>query len=480
MSRTNSAWKLLRADYAPVVLSFLDKEFISQNRRRIPKHELEEKLDIYLASLRSYEDENTLLGKDKDKLPADSRDHLRYLVKNGWLRDIVENNMYDIDYNTDKAINCAKILCRVADTQTIVGTASVFDNAAQTLDNLIKGAETDTEALVQQNWDQINRLRKEIDKIEKGQFIPKDSASKREHAVRFVDLIDTLKSNLYYSAEQFKALKRAKKKEMIENCSHNNQGSILRGILDEAKAIRNTDQGKCLGGLIQKLNDKTAMDIFSNNLEKFIAMPEVKELGYGSEILNIVSDLHKSVEDTLEIMRKQDDEINKFLKRGIASEHKNITAVVQAIEKISLSIAETCVPNFRMEIFAPGVKIVYPTNRILYEHSYKPALESTNVIEVEEPNIKVNVTEDYIDKVKLKENIRRALGDKSQITLKEVTEQFPINLGIKEIETYLSIIYESSMSGYIDDKIQDTIVWTGISGKKYISTISRVIYFKTI
>lgn len=480
MARESNAWKLLRADYAPLVLSFLDREFISQNRRRIPKHELEEKLEIYLGSLRAHEDENTLFGKDKDKLPEDYRDHLRYLVKNGWLRDIVENNLYDIDYSADKAIECAKILCRITDTKTIVGTESVFANAIQTLDNLIKGSETDMEALLKQCDEQKKFWDHEKQKILKGQYVPKDSTSKREHAFQFMESIDRLKSNLYYSAEQFKTLKREKKKEMIENAGANNQGSIIRSILDEAKAIRNTDQGKCLTGLIKMLNDKDIMDNMSSNLEKFVEMPEVKELGYGYEVVNIPYDLHKVLEEVLEVMRKQDDEINKFLKRGIVSEHENITKAVQEIEKLSLGITETCIPDFKIEVIVPGIDSSCPASRTLYEHLYKPTLDSTNVVEAEEPDVKITAVDRAIDITVLKQNIRTAMKDRSIITLKEVINEFPVCMGIKEIGAYLSIIYNSPLAGYIDDNTIDTIVWTGINGKKHISNMPRVIYFRAV
>ena len=46
---------------------------------------------------------------------------------------------------------------------------------------------------------------------------------------------------------------------------------------------------------------------------------------------------------------------------------------------------------------------------------------------------------------------------------------------------YLQSLYSTGYQQYrVNLKQGDTIVWTGISGKKYISTISRVIYFKTI
>lgn len=51
LRQTSAAWRLLAADHAPLVLSFLALAFIQPNRWAIPAPELTAQLDAYLDQL---------------------------------------------------------------------------------------------------------------------------------------------------------------------------------------------------------------------------------------------------------------------------------------------------------------------------------------------------------------------------------------------------------------------------------------------
>src|SRR5206468_1348937 len=53
LSRSHPAWRLLRADTAPLVICFLSDAFLSANVRAIPQANLVGRLDDYLHQLRS-------------------------------------------------------------------------------------------------------------------------------------------------------------------------------------------------------------------------------------------------------------------------------------------------------------------------------------------------------------------------------------------------------------------------------------------
>ena len=52
LRRTHPAWRLLRADHAPLVIGFLNATFIASNRRTIAQAELASRLEDYLYLLR--------------------------------------------------------------------------------------------------------------------------------------------------------------------------------------------------------------------------------------------------------------------------------------------------------------------------------------------------------------------------------------------------------------------------------------------
>jgi hypothetical protein len=50
--KSHPAWRLLAADNAPLVLSFLDRVFLAPNVRQLPGPELVEALDDHLLAVR--------------------------------------------------------------------------------------------------------------------------------------------------------------------------------------------------------------------------------------------------------------------------------------------------------------------------------------------------------------------------------------------------------------------------------------------
>lgn len=50
--RSHPAWRLLQADSAPLIISFLHRAFIATNQRSVAAEELATKLDDYLHHLR--------------------------------------------------------------------------------------------------------------------------------------------------------------------------------------------------------------------------------------------------------------------------------------------------------------------------------------------------------------------------------------------------------------------------------------------
>ena len=51
LQRHSAAWRLLRADHAPLIISFLDEVFVEGNVRGIAAGELTERLDDVLYAL---------------------------------------------------------------------------------------------------------------------------------------------------------------------------------------------------------------------------------------------------------------------------------------------------------------------------------------------------------------------------------------------------------------------------------------------
>jgi hypothetical protein len=80
-----------------------------------------------------------------------------------------------------------------------------------------------------------------------------------------------------------------------------------------------------------------------------------------------------------------------------------------------------------------------------------------------------------VDKARLNTLIRRALQTRSQISLPELLEDNPLEQGLAELVTYLSIASEDRKA-IIDDQGRQTLTWREQSGKWRKATLPQVIF----
>ncbi|MGC9386693.1 MAG: DUF3375 family protein, partial [Hydrogenovibrio sp.] len=102
LRQTHPAWRLMRADNAPLIVSFLQQAFIDPNRRSVRQSELVLMLDDFLYHLR--------LSEGEDAFPKSPHHYLEDWAHNdkGWLRKFYpvdsDEAAFDLTPGTEKAI----------------------------------------------------------------------------------------------------------------------------------------------------------------------------------------------------------------------------------------------------------------------------------------------------------------------------------------------------------------------------------------
>jgi len=85
------------------------------------------------------------------------------------------------------------------------------------------------------------------------------------------------------------------------------------------------------------------------------------------------------------------------------------------------------------------------------------------------------IDQHYVDKPRLAAQIRRALQTASQVSLAELVETYPIEQGLAELITYLSLAAEDRLA-LIDDSAKQTVSWTDAEGVQRQATLPQVIF----
>lgn len=143
LQRHHPAWRLLRADNAPLVLGFLGPVFVEDNTRSLPAVELESRLDDELYGL------NAGAGATDDPpYPRSARAYLDEWCgpEHGWLRRFYPPDSDDPYVEATPALESAYAWVRGLRGREFVGTESRLHTVVDLLRQMVYGAETDPEA----------------------------------------------------------------------------------------------------------------------------------------------------------------------------------------------------------------------------------------------------------------------------------------------------------------------------------------------
>ncbi len=163
-------------------------------------------------------------------------------------------------------------------------------------------------------------------------------------------------------------------------------------------------------------------------------------------------------EHTQRTVARLSQQLRRFLDDQAWLENRRIMDILQGIEAKALSLRGTAPTGNFMEIVDTVADIELPMERPLYSPAFKPQINDAFIDAGEDAlNADVLFTQFVVDKAKLATQIRRSLQDKSQITLREICERYPLEKGLAELMAYLELAGES-FPFLVDEAIADEIV----------------------
>lgn len=182
LRRSHPAWRLLGAEHAPLIASFLQRVFITPNIRIMAQADLAEALEDELYGLRKQ------IGSEAFPRPA-----LEYLNdwaanERGWLRKFYplgsDEPHFDLTPATEKAITWLSSLTERA----FVGTESRLLTLFELLKQMAEGSETDPEARIRELHKRRAEIDAEMERIIQGDIPLLDDTALKDRFQQFVGL----------------------------------------------------------------------------------------------------------------------------------------------------------------------------------------------------------------------------------------------------------------------------------------------------
>ncbi|KZK74350.1 MAG: hypothetical protein A3K90_02785 [Pelodictyon luteolum] len=470
LRQNHPAWRLLRAQHAPLVSSFLHRAFIAPNVRTISEADLIEQLEDELFALRRQ------LGDTA--YPGSAQSYLNDWAENdkGWLRKFYpvgeDEPHYDVTPATEKALAWLESLSERA----FVGTESRLLTLFELLRQMSTGSQTDPELRIAE----LHRRREEIDaeiaRIHAGDISLLDDTALKDRFQQFLQLARELLTDFREVEQNFRTLDRRVRERIA--LWEGSKGALLEEIMGQRDAIADSDQGKSFRAFWGFLMSQSRQEELSVLLDEVLNLPPVVEMRPEARLKRVHYDWLEAGEHTQRTVARLSGQLRKFLDDKAWLENRRIMDILHDIESRALGLNGQMPEGSFMPIADASASIELPLERPLYRPPFKPVIEG---IALDAGDAEIDTAALYaqviIDRAELTGNIRKALQERKQIALGEVIALHPLQHGLAELVTYLQIAGECPLTA-VDDEVEERIEWEGENGLTRRATLPRIIFVR--
>ena len=468
LAEQHSAWRLLRAAHAPLIVSFLHRTFIAPIIRTLPQPELATRLEDALFHLRRELGDHAFPRVAQaylDDWASDDRAWLRkYYPPEG------DEPHFDITPATEKAIVWLDSLTR----RQFVGTQSRLVTVFELLRQLIESTETDASVRISELERRRVAIDAEIARIRGGELPLIEEADAKERFLHAVQMAKGLLSDFREVEQNFRDLDRGVREQIAT--WDREKGALLDEIFGERDAIVDSDEGKSFRAFWDFLMSPTRQEELSSLLERAFALAPVRLLEPDRRLLRIHFDWLEAGEVTQRTVARLSEQLRRFIDDKAFLENRRIMQILRGIEAGALRRRDRLPDGVFMELDEPAPRISLVMERPLFAPPAKPVLDgriADSDGEIVPADALINHV--YVDKDRLKSRIRQSLQTRSQISLPELVGDAPLEQGLAELVAYLGIAADDPAS-IIDDRQHQTLEWTDHEGRRRQATLPLVIF----
>jgi hypothetical protein len=467
MRQNHPTWRLLLADHAPLIASFLYDTFVEPNIRTMAQPELTARLDDYLYVLRGS------LGEEA--FPREAAHYLDTWASDdhAWLRKYYPPNSddphYDITPATEKAIDWLISL----EQRKFVGTESRLMTVFELLHQLAEGTETDPWTRIAELERRKTEIEAEIRRIRDGHIYLLDSTRIKERFLQISATARELLSDFREVEQNFRNLDR-EVRERIATWD-GSKGELLEEIFGERDTIADSDQGKSFRAFWDFLMSPNRQDELGALLSKIFGLKPVQDLEPDRRMLRVHYDWLQAGEIAQRTVARLSEQLRRYLDDKAWLDNRRIMQLVRDIEHSALALRDTPPPGAVTQIDEPVPSINLTMGRALFNPPLKSEINEIPLDGLADVPTDALFNQIYVDKARLAMRIRQALQSHPQLSLSDMVAKHPIEQGLAEIVAYFSIAADDPVA-IINDAARQTLSWIDENGMTRQATLPTVTF----
>jgi Protein of unknown function (DUF3375) len=469
LKQTHPTLRLLAADNAPLIISFLFRVFIQPNQRAVSQSDLTTWLEDYLYHLREIHGEGIYPRTARQYLDDWAGGKTPFLRK--YYTERSDEPEFDLTPATEKAVEWLQSL----QERQFVGTESRLLTVFELLREIVRRTQQDPEVRIAELERQKAGIEAEIDRIRSGAIDPYDPTQIKERYFQVEETARRLLSDFRQVEYNFRTLDRETRERIA--LSDQTKGRLLDEIFREQDVIWDSDQGKSFRAFWEFLMSSPRQAELAELLETVYALKEIQSLEPDAFLAGIKFSLLDAGEKVYKTNNLLVEQLRKYLDDQAYLENRRIMDLVRGIEKLAVAIkdAPPLVRDFaELDDVKPDIDLVM--SRTLFVPPQSPLIDATPVTAGEaDIDALALYRQNYVDEAQLRANIRQALQSRSQISLRQLVEEFPVSKGLAEVVTYLNLA-DNDDKALVAEAETETLTVAGENGRTRKIELPKIIF----
>jgi hypothetical protein len=442
------AWRLLRADNAALVLSFLGGVFVDGNAGDLPADDLVNRLDEALYAL------NQRLGEGTFPRPAAAYLDEWSSAERGWLRKYYPPGSDEAHYDLAPAVEKALLWVRDLPPREFIGTESRLNTIFDLLRQMVFGADDDPETRLAELHRRRAAIDEEIAAVERGEITVLDAVAQRDRYQQFARTARELLADFREVEENFRRLDRSLR-ERIAGWT-GSKGALLDDALANRRSIAESDQGRSFQAFYDYLLSHRRQDELTALLQRLQGIEGLED--QDPRLARVHFDWIDASERTQATVRLLSEQLRRFLDDQVWLENRRVFDLLRSIEAQALALRQAD-PRVSMDLDDTAVTVSLPMERPLYRPERTVALAAEAVDEGDDDvDASAMLDQFHVDREQLARRVRHALARRDQVGLGEVVATDPLEQGLAELVGYLSLD-EAGLAVVFDEQRREQVAW---------------------
>jgi hypothetical protein len=343
------------------------------------------------------------------------------------------------------------------------------------LRQMVYGAETDPDARLAELQARRDAIDAEMTKVRSGRVEVLDGAGQRDRYQQFVATARGLLADFREVEANFRALDR-ELRERIATWS-GSKGALLDEVVGSRHAITESDQGRSFHAFYDFLLSPQRQQEFSDLLARVQSLEVIGDAD--PRMRRIHYDWLDAAERTQATVRLLSEQLRRFLDDQVWLENRRVMDILRDIEAHALALRECPTDHLVQELDATAPQIALPMERPLYRPRTKQPLDSA----VYEENVEVDISrlfeQVFVDPLRLIDAVRATLERSSQASLPEVLAMRPLEHGLAELVTYLSL-RDPGFEVVFDESDRQRVRWLDAGDRHRTATLPSVTFVRKV